>query len=396
MPDERDVVVVSACRTAIGNYMGTISDIAPGKLGALVVKEAVRRAGILPDQVDEVIMGNILPAGFGQGIARQTAIWGGIPENIPAFTVNKLCGSGMKAVMLGAQAIKLGDADVIVAGGVESMSMAGYILMGTRKGMKMGHAQILDTMIVDALTDVFNNVHMGITAENIAAKYGITREEQDKFAVWSQNKAEKALNDCRFAEEIVPVEIPQRKGDPLIFVKDEYVRIGATYDALAKLKPAFKADGTVTAGNASGINDGASAVVIMSAKKAADLGVKPLAHLRAYGTGAVDPAYMGLGPVPASQMALKRAGLTMKDIQLVEANEAFAAQALAVGRDLSIPDEILNVNGGAIALGHPVGASGNRIMVTLLHEMIKRDLTLGLATLCIGGGMGPAVVLERV
>lgn len=395
MSDDRDVVIVSACRTAIGNYMGTISEITPGKLGALVVKEAVHRAGIQPNQLDEVIMGNILPAGHGQGIARQNAIWGGIPDTVPAFTVNKLCGSGMKAVMLGAQAIKLGDADIIVAGGVESMSSATFVLMGGRKGLKMGHAQLYDTMITDALTDVFNNVHMGITAENIAAKYGISREEQDKFAVWSQNKAEAALNSNRFAEEIVPVEIPQRKGDPVIFAKDEYIRCGATYDGLAKLKPAFKPDGTVTAGNASGINDGAAATVIMSAKKARDLGLKVLATLRAYGSGAVDPAYMGLGPVPATKQALKRAGLTMKDIQLVEANEAFAAQALAVGRDLEIPEEILNVNGGAIALGHPVGASGNRIIVTLLHEMIKRDLNLGLATLCIGGGMGTAVVLER-
>jgi acetyl-CoA C-acetyltransferase len=395
MPDERDVVVVSACRTAIGSYMGTISDIGPGKLGAVVVKEVVRRAGILPDQVDEVIMGNILPAGYGQGIARQNAIWGGIPDTVPAFTVNKLCGSGMKAVILGTQAIKLGDADIIVAGGVESMSSAAFVLMGARKGVKMGGAQIQDTMIVDALTDVFNNVHMGITAENIAAKYGITREEQDKFAVWSQNKAEAAVSSCRFSDEIVPVEIPQRKGDPVIFVKDEYVRFGATYESLSKLKSAFKSDGTVTAGNASGINDGAAAVVLMSAKKAADLGVKVLARIRSYGTGAVDPAFMGLGPVPASRLALKRAGLTIKDIQLIEANEAFAAQALAVGRDLEFPEEILNVNGGAIALGHPVGASGNRIIVTLLHEMIKRDVTLGLATLCIGGGMGTAVVLER-
>jgi acetyl-CoA C-acetyltransferase len=395
MSDDREVVIVSACRTAIGSYMGAISDFTPGRLGAIVVKEAVHRAGILPGQVDEVIMGNILPAGFGQGIARQNAIWGGIPDTVPAFTVNKLCGSGMKAVMLGAQAIKLGDADTIVAGGVESMSSAGYILLNSRKGMKMGHAQLVDTMIVDALTDVFNNVHMGITAENIAAKYGITREEQDKFAVWSQNKAEAALNTNRFAEEIVPVEIPQRKGDPLLFAKDEYVRMGATYEALSKLKPAFKQDGTVTAGNASGINDGAAAVVIMNAKKAADLGLKVLAKLRAYGAAAVDPAYMGLGPVPATRKALERAGLTMKDIQLVEANEAFAAQALAVGRDLEVPDDILNVNGGAIALGHPVGASGNRIIVTLLHEMIKRDLNLGLATLCIGGGMGTAVILER-
>jgi len=396
MPDERDVVIVSACRTAIGNYMGTISDFAPGKLGAVVVKEAVKRAGIFPDQVDEVIMGSILAAGCGQGIARQAAIWGGIPVTTPAVTINKLCGSGMKAMILAAQAIKLGDADIVVAGGVEMMSAAPFLLMGSRKGMRMGHAQLQDSMISDALTDVFTNVHMGITAENIAEKYGITREEQDKFACWSQNKAETAVKSCRFSDEIVPIEIPQKKGEPVVFAKDEYPRTGCTFESLAKLKPAFKQDGTVTAGNASGINDGAAAVVLMSAKRAADLGLPQLARLRAYGVGAVDPAFMGLGPVPATRKALERAGLTIKDIQLIEANEAFAAQALAVGRDLGFPEEILNVNGGAIALGHPVGASGTRIAVTLVHEMAKRDLTLGLATLCIGGGMGTAVVLERV
>jgi len=396
MPDERDVVIISACRTAIGNYMGTISDFAPGKLGAVVVKEAVKRAGIFPDQVDEVIMGSILAAGCGQGIARQAAIWGGIPVTTPAVTINKLCGSGMKAMILAAQAIKLGDADIVVAGGVEMMSAAPFLLMGSRKGMRMGHAQLQDSMISDALTDVFTNVHMGITAENIAEKYGITREEQDKFACWSQNKAETAVKSCRFSDEIVPIEIPQKKGEPVVFAKDEYPRTGCTFESLAKLKPAFKQDGTVTAGNASGINDGAAAVVLMSAKRAADLGLPQLARLRAYGVGAVDPAFMGLGPVPATRKALERAGLTIKDIQLIEANEAFAAQALAVGRDLGFPEEILNVNGGAIALGHPVGASGTRIAVTLVHEMAKRDLTLGLATLCIGGGMGTAVVLERV
>ncbi len=395
MSSDRDVVIVSACRTAIGTYMGAIADIAPGKLGAVVVREAVKRAGIVPDQVDEVIMGNILPAGCGQGIARQSAIWGGIPDYKPAFTVNKLCGSGMKAMILGAQAIMLGDADIIIAGGVESMSYAPFVLMNARRGVKMGGAQLQDTMIVDALTDVFNNVHMGITAENIAAKYGITREEQDKFACWSQNKAEAAVKSGRFKEEIVPVEMPQKKGDPIIFATDEYPRFGATVEGMAKLKPAFKPDGSITAGNASGINDGAAAVTLMSAKKAKSLGLKPLAKLRSYGVGAVDPAYMGLGPVPASRQALQRAGLTIKDIQLIEANEAFAAQALAVGRDLEFRDEILNVNGGAIALGHPVGASGTRIVVTLLYEMMKRDLTLGLATLCIGGGMGTTVIVER-
>lgn len=396
MVNERDVVVVSACRTAIGNYMGTIADIQPGKLGAVVVKEAVKRAGILPDQVDEVIMGNILAAGAGQGIARQAAIWGGIPVTTPAFSVNKLCGSGMKALILAAQSIFLNDADIIVAGGVENMSFAPFLLMGARKGLKLGNAQLLDSMIADGLTDVFNNYHMGVTAENIAERYGITRQEQDDFANWSQNKAEAAIKSGRFKDEIVPIEIPQRKGDPILFAQDEYPRFGCTLDGLAKLKPAFKPDGTVTAGNASGINDGAAAVVLMSSKKASDLGLKPLAKLRSYGVGAVDPAFMGLGPVPATRKALERGGLTIQDIELIEGNEAFAAQALAVERDLGFRAEILNVNGGAIALGHPVGASGTRIVVTLLHEMLKRDVTLGLATLCIGGGMGTAVVMERV
>ncbi|MGB4594548.1 MAG: acetyl-CoA C-acetyltransferase [Anaerolineaceae bacterium] len=395
MTELRDVVIVSACRTAIGNFMGTIGDITPGRLGAVVVREAVRRAGIQPSQIDEVIMGNILPAGMGQGIARQSAIWGGIPDSVPAFTVNKLCGSGMKAAMLATQAIKLGDAETIIAGGVESMSTAPYAIMNARKGLRMGHGQIIDTMIQDALTDVFNNYHMGITAENVASRYGITREEQDKFAVWSQNKAEAAQQAGKFDAEIVPVEIPQKKGDPILFNKDEFIRYGATYESLAKLRPAFKPDGTVTAGNASGINDGASALVLMSRTKAEALGLPILAKIRSYGAAALDPAFMGLGPVEASRTALERAGLIMTDIQLVEANEAFAAQALAVGRELQIPDEILNVNGGAIALGHPVGASGSRIIVTLLHEMIKRNLQFGLATLCIGGGMGTAAILER-
>ena len=395
MPNDRDVVLVSACRTAIGSYLGTISDFQPGKLGAIVVREAIKRAGILADQVDEVIMGNIQAAGCGQGIARQSAIWGGVPVTTPAFTVNKLCGSGMKAMILAAQAIMLGDADIIIAGGTESMSYAPFLLMNARKGIKMGGAPLQDSMIVDGLTDVFNNVHMGITAENIAEKYGITRQEQDKFATASQNKAEAAIKSGRFKDEIVPIEIPQKKGDPIIFAQDEYVRFGATVEAAAKLKPAFKADGTVTAANASGVNDGAAALVLMSRQRANQLGLKPLARLRSYGVGAVDPAFMGLGPVPAVRKALERGGLTINDIHLIEGNEAFAAQALAVARDLMFSEEILNVNGGALALGHPVGASGARIVVTLIHEMIKRNLTLGLATLCIGGGMGTAVILER-
>jgi acetyl-CoA C-acetyltransferase len=396
MPKDRDVVIVSACRTAIANFMGGLADFSAGKLGAIAVREAVARAGIKPDQVDEVIMGCILTAGLGQGVGRQASIWAGIPATVPAYAINKLCGSGMKATILGAQAIMLGDADIVVTGGVESMSNAPHLLMGSRKGYRMGPVQVLDSMITDGLTDVFNNVHMGITAENIAEKYGITREEQDKFANWSQNKAEAAIKAGKFKDEIVPVEIPQRKGDPIIFATDEYPRLGCTVEALAKLKPAFKPDGTVTAANASGLNDGSAALVLMSYKRAHDLGLKPLALLRSYGVGAVDPLYMGLGPVPASQNALKRAGLTIDDIDLIEGNEAFAAQALAIGRDLKFPEEKLNVNGGAIALGHPVGASGARIIITLLYEMAKRDSTLGLATLCIGGGMGTAVIVERI
>ncbi len=396
MLNDRDVVFVSACRTAIGSYMGALSDFSPGKLGAVVVREAIQRAGIRPDQVDEVIMGNILSAGAGQGIARQAAIWGGVPVTTPAYTVNKLCGSGMKAISLAAQSILLGDADIIVAGGVEMMSFAPFILTGARKGLRLGHAQLADTLIADGLTDLFNNVHMGLTAENIAAKYGITRQEQDEFACRSQNRAEAALKAGVFKDEIVPVEIPQKKGDPVVFAQDEYPHFGTTLEGLSRLRPAFKPDGTVTAGNASGINDGAAAVVLMSGKRAAELGLKPLARLRSYGAAALDPAYMGLGPVPATRKALERAGLTINDIQLIEVNEAFATQVLAVARDLVFPMELLNVNGGAIALGHPVGASGTRIVVTLLHGMLQRNATLGLAATCIGGGMGMAVVVERI
>ena len=394
----RDVVVVAACRTAIGSFMGALADQQPGKLGALVIREAITRAKIVPDQVDEVIMGCILAAGAGQSVARQAAIWGGVPVTKPAFTVNKVCGSGMKAVILAAQAIKLGDADVVIAGGVENMSWSPHLLMGSRKGFRMGAVQVIDSMISDGLTDVFNNVHMGITAENIAAKYAISREEQDRFACASQNKAEAAIKAGKFKEEIVPVELPaaKRGEPPKIFDTDEFPRFGNTLEALAKLRPAFKPDGTVTAGNASGINDAAAAIVLMSAQRCQELGLQPLARLVSYGVGAVDPAFMGLGPVPATRQALAKAKLAVQDMDLIEANEAFAAQCLAIGRDLEFPEEKLNVNGGAIALGHPVGASGARIIVTLLHEMKKRGSKLGLATLCIGGGMGTATVFGQV
>lgn len=393
---DHNVVIVSACRTPIGSFMGALSDIPPSKLGAIVIREAIQRAGIAPDQIDEVIMGCILDAGFGQGVGRQASIGAGVPVTTPAFTVNKLCGSGMKAIILAAQAILLGDADIVVAGGIENMSIAPYIVMGARKGLRMGATQFLDSMITDALTDAFNNIHMGMTAENVAEKYGVSREDQDRFACWSQNKAEAAIKCSRFQEEIVPVEILQKKGDPIIVSQDEFPRFGTTLNALAKLKPAFKPDGTVTAGNASGINDGAAAVVLMSRQRASDLGIRPLALLRSYGAAGVDPAYMGLGPIPATRKALSKAGVAIDDLDLIEANEAFAAQCLAVARELRLPEEKLNVNGGAIALGHPVGASGARITVTLLHEMRKRIAALGLATLCIGGGMGTALVVEQV
>ena len=390
-----EVVIASACRTAIGVFMGALSEIPPAALGAVVVSEAIRRAGIQPEMLDEVILGSVLTAGYGQNIARQVAVAAGIPHAKPAFTVNKVCGSGLKTVILAAQAIQCGDAELVVAGGVENMSLSPHLAPGARKGFRMGPVQLLDSMIADGLTDVFSGDHMGITAENVATRYGITREEQDRFACASQNKAEQAIKSGRFKDEIVPVSIPQRKGAPVLFEQDEQPRFGTTLDALAKLKPAFKPDGTVTAGNASGINDGAAAVVVTSAAKAKQLGIKSLAVIRSYGVGGVDPCVMGMGPIPASLKALQNAGLTIASLDLIEANEAFAAQALAVGRDLEIPDDKLNVNGGAIALGHPIGASGSRILVTLLHEMQKRQATRGLATLCIGGGMGAAMVVER-
>ena len=393
--NSNEVVIASACRTAVGTMLGAVADISTVKLGTTVVAEVLRRAGVDPAVVDEVILGSVLTSGLGQNVARQISIGAGLPITTPAFTVSKVCGSGLKSVMLAAQAIQCGDADLIVAGGAENMSAAAYLTHGARKGFRMGPVEMLDSMITDGLTDVFSGLHMGLTAENVAAQYGITREEQDRFACASQNKAEAAITSGRFKDEIVPVEIPQRKGPPTLFEQDEHPRFGTTYDALAKLKPAFKKDGTVTAGNASGINDGAAVVVVTSAAKAKELGLKTLAVIRGFGVGGVDPSIMGIGPVPATQKALKKAGLKISDMDLIEANEAFAAQAIAVGRDLEIPADKLNVNGGAIALGHPIGASGARILVTLLYEMQKRQSKLGLATLCIGGGMGAAMIVER-
>jgi acetyl-CoA C-acetyltransferase len=391
----REAVIVSAVRTAIGSFNGSLSGISAPELGSIVIKEALHRAGISGDLVDEVIMGNVLQAGLGQNPARQAAVKAGLPNTIASMTINKVCGSGLKAVMLAAQAIKAGDADVIVAGGMENMSRAPYLLEGARTGYRMGDHKVVDSMIRDGLWCAFEDTHMGITAETVAERYGLTREEQDEFAAWSQQKAEAALKEDRFRDEIVPVPIPQKKGDPILFDKDEYPRPGTTVETLSKLRPAFKKDGTVTAGNASGINDGAAAVVVMSREKAEALGLKILATVRGYASAGLDPNVMGLGPIYSTKKVLERTGLTLGDIDLIEANEAFAAQALAVGRELNIPREKLNVNGGAIALGHPIGASGTRVLVTLLHEMAKRDVKRGLATLCIGGGQGVSLIVER-
>lgn len=391
----REVVIVSAVRTAIGSFGGVFKNISAVELGTIVSKEALNRAKVDPKIVDEVIFGNVLQTGLGQNVARQISIKSGIPEDIPSVTINKLCGSGLKAITLAAQSIMLGEADIIVAGGTENMSQAPYILKDARWGQRMGNGTLEDSMILDGLTDIFNNYHMGITAENIAEKYGFTREEQDEFALTSQNRAEKAIKEGRFKDEIVSVIIPQRKGDPITIDTDEYPRFGTTIDSLKKLRPAFKKDGTVTAGNASGINDGAAALVVMSKEKADELGIKPLATILSYASAGVDPAIMGTGPIPATQKALNKAGLKIEDIDLVEANEAFAAQSLSVVKDLNLDPKITNVNGGAIALGHPIGASGARILVTLLHEMVKRDSKTGLATLCIGGGQGITVIVKR-
>lgn len=391
----REAVIVSAVRTAIGTFGGTLADVPAWELGAVVIAEAIRRAQVEPSDVDEVIMGNILQAGQGQNPARQAAIKAGIPVKVPSMTINKVCGSGLKAVVLAAQAVMLGDADVVVAGGMESMNQAPYLLAKARTGYRMGHAELLDSMIRDGLWCALTDVHMGITAENLAEKYGISRQEQDEFALRSQQRAERAITEGRFDEEIVPVEIPRKKGEVVRFARDEHPRFGTTLEKLVALRPAFKENGTVTAGNASGINDGAAAVVVMSRERAASCGLEPMAIIRSYASAGVEPSEMGLGPVPATRKALAKADLTLDEIDLIEANEAFAAQSLAVTRELGWDLERVNVNGGAIALGHPIGASGARILVTLLHEMKRRGARLGLATLCVGGGMGVTVIVHR-
>ncbi|SHH25834.1 acetyl-CoA C-acetyltransferase [Caloranaerobacter azorensis DSM 13643] len=391
----REVVIVGAARTPIGSFGGSLSKLSAVDLGVAAAKEAIKRAGIKEEMIDEVIVGNVLSAGLGQNPARQIAINAGLPDTIPAMTINKVCGSGLRAVSMAAQFIMLGDADIILAGGTESMSNAPYIVPKARWGLRMGHSELIDTMIQDGLTDIFNNYHMGITAENIAEKWNISREEQDEFALQSQLKAERAQKEGKFKDEIVPVEVPQRKGEPIIVDTDEYPRHGTTIEKLAKLKPAFKKDGTVTAGNASGINDGAAMLIVMAKEKAEELGIEPLVTIKSYASAALDPKIMGYGPVPATKKALERAGLKVEDLDLIEANEAFAAQSIAVMKDLGLDPEKVNVNGGAIALGHPIGASGARILVTLIYEMIRRKSKYGLATLCIGGGQGAAVVVER-
>ncbi|NHV32310.1 acetyl-CoA C-acetyltransferase, partial [Burkholderia sp. D-99] len=388
-------MIVSAARTAVGKFGGSLAKIAAPELGATVIRAVLERAGVKPEQVSEVIMGQVLTAGSGQNPARQSLIKAGLPAAVPGMTINKVCGSGLKAVMLAANAIVAGDAEIVIAGGQENMSASPHVLPGSRDGFRMGDAKLVDTMIVDGLWDVYNQYHMGITAENVAKEYGITREEQDAFAALSQNKAEAAQKAGRFNDEIVPVSIPQRKGEPLQFATDEFVRHGVTAESLAGLKPAFSKDGSVTAANASGLNDGAAAVLVMSAQKAAALGLTPLARIKAYANAGVDPSVMGMGPVPASRRCLERAGWTPGDLDLMEINEAFAAQALAVHKQMGWDTSKVNVNGGAIAIGHPIGASGCRILVTLLHEMAKRDAKRGLASLCIGGGMGVALAVER-
>lgn len=391
----RNVVIVSAVRTPIGSFGGSLSSVSAVDLGIVAAKEAIKRAGLTPDQIDEAYIGNVLSAGLGQNVARQIAIGAGIPVEKPAMAMNILCGSGLRSVSMAAQLIATGDVEVILCGGAESMSRAPYLNDGQRFGTKMGHYEVIDHMIKDGLTDAFNHYHMGVTAENIAQQWSLTREAQDAFALNSQHKAEAAQTAGRFDEEIVGVPVKNRKGQIAEVLKDEYIRIGATPEDLAKLRPAFKKEGTVTAGNASGINDGAAMIVIMSEEKALSLGLEPLAYIMGHGTAGVDPSIMGYGPVPATKIALEKAGWTVGDLELVEANEAFAAQSLAVVGDLGLNPEIVNVNGGAIALGHPIGASGARILVTLIHEMKRRNVSKGLATLCIGGGMGTSLLIER-
>lgn len=391
----RKVVIVSAARTPIGSFGGSLSSLSAVDLGVIAAKEAIKRAKIDPSMIDEVIMGNVLGAGLGQNVSRQVGIGAGVPVETPALTVGKVCGSGLRAVSMAAQFIKLGDADVILCGGTESMSNAPYVLPKARWGHRMGDVNVIDTMVNDGLTDVFNKYHMGITAENIAEQWNISKEEQDKFAVASQNKAEAAQKAGKFVDEIVPVVIPQRKGDPIVVDSDEYPRHGSTIEKMSKVPAAFKKDGTVTAANASGINDGATCLIVMSKDKADELGLDYLAEIVSYGTAGVDPKIMGYGPVPAVKKALDKINWTVEDLDLVEANEAFAAQSISVVKDLGLDTEKVNVNGGAIALGHPIGSSGARILTTLLYEMKRRDAKKGLATLCIGGGMGTSILVER-
>ncbi|MBQ1302603.1 MAG: acetyl-CoA C-acetyltransferase [Firmicutes bacterium] len=391
----QNVVIVSAVRTPVGSFGGSLKTIDAVKLGEIAVKEALNRANLAPEKVDELVFGCVLQGGQGQNVARQVCLKAGLPIEVPALTINKVCGSGLRAVSLGAQIIKAGDAEVVVAGGTESMSMSPYVVPSARWGQRMNDGKFVDMMIKDGLWDAFYNYHMGITAENVAEKYGFTREELDQFSVTSQNRAEAAIKAGKFKDEIVPVEVPQKKGDPIIFDTDEDPKFGNTMEKVSKLKPAFKKDGgIVTAANSSGINDGAAAFVLMSEEKAKELGLKPLCKIVSYASAGVDPQIMGTGPIPASRKALQKAGLTVEDMDLVEANEAFAAQALAVTKDLGLDPEKTNVNGGAVAIGHPIGASGGRILCTLIYEMKKRNSHYGLATLCIGGGMGTALVIE--
>ena len=390
-----DIVIVGAARTAVGKFGGSLSKVPAPELGAIVIKALLERTGVGADQIGEVIMGQVLAAGSGQNPARQAMMKAGIAKETPALTINAVCGSGLKAVMLAAQAVAWGDSEIVIAGGQENMSASPHVLMGSRDGQRMGEWKMVDSMIVDGLWDVYNQYHMGITAENVAKAHGITREQQDALALASQQKATAAQDAGRFKDEIVPVVIPQKKGDPLVFDADEYINRKTSADALSGLRPAFDKAGSVTAGNASGINDGAAAVMVMKARKAAALGLKPLATIRSFGTSGLDPATMGMGPVPASQKALARAGWSVGDVDLFELNEAFAAQACAVNQGLGVDPAKVNVNGGAIAIGHPIGASGCRILVTLLHEMQRRDAKKGLAALCIGGGMGVSLTVER-
>ena len=389
-----EVVIVAASRTPVGKFGGTLAKIAASELGAHVIKGLMQKTGIDPKLINEVILGQVLTAGVGQNAARQAVIKSGLPDSVPGITINKVCGSGLKATHLAAQAIRCGDADIIIAGGQENMSASPHVLNNSRDGFRMGDAKLVDTMIVDGLWDVYNQYHMGITAENVAKKFNISRTEQDEFALASQNKAEAAQKAGKFKDEILPVEIVSKKGSSF-FDSDEYIKHGSTLDGLTALRPAFSKDGSVTAGNASGLNDGAAAVMLMSAQKASELGLKPLAKIRAYSSAGLDPSIMGMGPVSASQLCLKKAGWTHNDLDLMEINEAFAAQAIAVNKEMGWDTSKINVNGGAIAIGHPIGASGCRILVTLLHEMIRRDARRGLASLCIGGGMGVALAIER-